>query len=78
MDKETERFLTAVFEQILELRVLTDALYEGLSDSERLQVKMRINKRAKDEMYLGNLTASVPFSVEDIQKIIRDLVAHLA
>lgn len=78
MDKETERFLTAVFEQILELRVLTDALYEGLSDSERLQVKMRINKRAKDEMYLGNLTASMPFSVEDIQKIIRDLVAHLA
>jgi len=78
MDKQTEWFLTVLFEQILELRVLTDALYEGLSEKERLQLKMRINKLAKNEMYLGNLTASVPFSVEDIQKIMRDLVAHLA
>ncbi len=78
MDKQTEWFLTVLFEQILELRVLTDAIYEGLNEKERLLLKMRINKLAKNEMYLGNLTASVPFSVEDIQKIMRDLVAHLA
>jgi hypothetical protein len=78
MDKRTEEFVTMLFEQVLELRVLSDALYEGLSEWERLQVKMRINKRAKDEMYLGNLMASVPFTPESIQRIIRDLVAHLA
>lgn len=78
LNEETGVFFSEAFRQLIELRVLTDALYETLDEPRRMRVKMHINALIKNDLYLGQLSASSGFDPEDIRELLRELVANLA